>query len=331
VATIHDVARKVGVSKSTVSRVINDQGYVKKQTRDKVNEAIDELDYSPNYLARGMRTNKSATIGLFIPDFSNPFYVELFRGIEQVTRIAGYTNIICHTAKNPEAEMDYIKELLNSRIDGIILNTYHTDPRNLQYFRALAEVKPIVFMDPVFQDHSISYVVSDGYSGTKSAVKHLTDSKCKRVAYINGPKSHAVTKVRCNGFRAGMKEAGLRVDERLIYYGDFTLECGRAAVEAFLNQKEKPDAIVSATDVMAIGALNELSRRSIRVPEQIKIVGFDNIPLAQLVRPALTTVAQPILELGENAAELLLKKIENPDTPNRQVVMPCTLIKREST
>ncbi|MBT3276077.1 MAG: LacI family DNA-binding transcriptional regulator [Spirochaetales bacterium] len=320
----------MGVSKSTVSRVISDQGYVKNQTRDKINKAIEELDYSPNYLARGMRTNKSATIGLFIPDFSNPFYVELFKGIEQVTRNAGYTNVICHTAKNPKAEMDYIKELLNSRIDGIILNTYHTDPENLRYFRALAKAKPIVFMDPVFHDDSISYVVSDGFSGTKSAVKHLVDSKCKRIAYINGPKSHAVTKDRYNGYLVGIKEAGLTTDQRFIYNGDFSLECGRAAVEAFLNQKVKPDAIVSATDVMAIGAMNELTHRSIRVPEDIRIIGFDNIPLAQLVRPALTTVAQPILELGENAAELLLKKIENPDTPNRQVVMQCSLIKRES-
>lgn len=330
-ATIHDIAKHTGVSKSTVSRVLSESGYVKEETRLKIYKAMKDLNYTPNYVARGMRTNKSSTIGLFIPDFSNPFYSELFQGIEQVTRKAGYINLVCHTAKDSKAEMFYIKELIKRQIDGIIMCTYHRDPENLEYLRVLSEKKPIVFMDPVFDDENFSYVVCDGFLGTKKAVNYLVEKKCKRIAYIKGPKLHAVTKERYRGYLEGIKEAGFKLDKRYIFDGDFTLNSGREAVKHFLNLNDRPDAIVSSTDLMAIGALKELNRNSVKVPEEIKVVGFDNIPMAELMQPTLTTVAQPINELGVNAAELLIKKIENPETSNQQIVMRCTLIERESS
>lgn len=330
-ATIHDIARESGLSKSTVSRVISNQGYVKEETRLKIDKAMKKLDYTPNYAARGMRTNKSSTIGLFIPDYSNPFYSELFKGVEQVTRKAGYMNLVCHTAEDPEAEMFYVKELLKRQIDGIIFCTYNRSPEGLKYLKDLSGRLPIIFMDPVFEDQGFSSVVSDGYNGSKNAVNYLHERGCKRIAYIKGPRIHAVTKERYKGYVDGLKALGKKAQQSYVFEGDFTLESGRKAVRAFWDLDEKPDAIIAATDVMAIGALKELNANHISVPEQIKVVGFDNIPLSELVEPSLSTIAQPIRDLGIQAAELLLKKIDNPDTPDQQVVMQCSIIERDST
>jgi len=331
VPTIHDIADRAGVSKSTVSRVVSKRGYVKNDTKEKVNKAIEELNYTPNYIARGMRTNRSSTIGLFIPDISNPFYSELFKGIEEITRKAGYVNLVCHTATDPREEINCIKELLKRQIDGIIICTYHKHPSNLDFFRELAKTKPIVFMDPVFDDDSFSYVISDGFSGTRKAVSLLVQKKCKRIAYIKGPKLHSVTGERYRGYLEGLKDAGFKVDRRHVFSGDFSHNSGRAAARHFLRLADRPDAIMSATDVMAIGAMSELNRNSVKVPKDVKVVGFDNIPLSELMQPSLSTIAQPIGELGSNAAELLLKRIRSPETPNQQIVMQCTLLEREST
>ena len=330
-ATIHDIAKLSGISKSTVSRVISKQGYVKEETREKVEEAMKELNYTPNYIARGMRTNKSSAIGLFIPDYSNPFYAELFKGIEQVTRKAGYMNLVCHTDEDPKTELFYIHELLKRQIDGIIFCTYNRSPEGLQFLKDVSSNIPIVFMDPVFGDQEFSSVVSDGFSGSKSAVIYLYKRGCVNISYIKGPRIHAVTNERYKGYLEGLKEQDNKVQQHYVFEGDFTMESGRKAVRHFLSLEERPDAIIAATDVMAIGALKELNKHGVKVPEEVKVVGFDNIPLAELIEPSLTTVAQPIKDLGINAAELLLKKIQNPSTPNQQVVMQCSIIERESS
>ncbi|OQY34500.1 MAG: hypothetical protein B6241_04320 [Spirochaetaceae bacterium 4572_59] len=329
--TIHDIAKLSGISKSTVSRVISKQGYVKKETREKVEKAMKELNYTPNYIARGMRTHKSSAIGLFIPDNDNPFYSELFKGVEQVTRKAGYMNLVCHTDEDPKTELFYINELLKRQIDGIIFCTYNRSHEGLRYLKEVAANIPIIFMDPLFGDQGFSSVVSDGYTGSKMAVNYLYERGCSNIAYIKGSRIHAVTNERCKGYSDGLKEQGNKVLRQNVYEGDFSMESGRNAVKYFLSLDKKPDAIMAATDVMAIGALKELRKSGVKVPEDIKLIGFDNIPLAELVEPALTTVAQPIKDLGINAAELLLKKIQNSATPNQQVVMQCSIIERDST
>ena len=329
-ATIHDIARAAGVSKSTVSRVLSNQGYVKKETRNRIDGAIKELDYSPNYIARGMRTNKSSAIGLFIPDYSNPFYSELFKGVEKITRKAGYMNLVCHTDEDPKAELYYIGELIKRQIDGIIFCTYNRSPEGLQYLKRLSESIPLVFMDPVFDDQEFSCVVSDGFTGTKNAVNYLISKGCSNIAYIKGPRIHAVTRERYRGYIEALKESDFELNRDMVYEGDFSIESGREAVRHFMNQERKPDALLAVTDVMAIGALKELRSMGVRIPEEVKVIGFDNIPLSELIEPSLTTIAQPIKELGMNAAELLLKKIADPAAPNQQVVMQCSMVERKS-
>jgi len=307
-------------------------GYVKEETRLRIEKAVKELNYTPNYIARGMRTNKSSAIGLFIPDYGNPFYSELFKGIEAVTRKAGYMNLVCHTDEQPDVELYYIKELLKRQIDGIIFCTYNRSPEGRKYLQEIGEKTPIVFMDPVFRDLGYSTVISDGYLGTREAVRYLRSLGCSNIAYIKGPQIHAVTTERYQGYCDGLKEQGLSVQKNLVHETeDFHMDSGRQAATAFLDSGKGIDAIIAATDVLAIGALKELNSRGVAVPDQIRLVGFDNIPLSNLVEPSLTTIAQPIFEMGVKAAELLIDQIANAHAPRQQIVMSCELIRRNST
>jgi len=331
-ATIRDIARVSGVSKTTVARALNKDGYVKEETRKRIEKAVKELNYTPNYIAKGMRTNKSSAIGLFVPDYSNPFYAELFKGIEAVTRKAGYMNLVCHTDERPDVELFYIKELLKRQIDGIIFCTYNRSTEGQKYLQDVASKTPIVCMDPVFRDVGFSCVVSDGYAGTKMAVDHLAKSGSGKIAYIKGPGVHAVTEERYQGFCDAMVENGLVIHPEYIYETkDFMMDSGMSAATYFLSLEHRPDAVIAATDVLAIGALKEFNRNAIEVPKEIRVIGFDNISLSLLVEPSLTTVSQPIQQMGMKAAELLIRQIENSEVPAQQIVMQCELIERAST
>ncbi|MFA7370533.1 MAG: LacI family DNA-binding transcriptional regulator [Sphaerochaetaceae bacterium] len=331
-ATIRDIAKLAGVSKTTVARALNNDGYVKEETKKRIEKAVKELNYTPNHIAKVMRTNKSATIGIFIPDYANPFYAELFKGIEEVTRKAGYMNLVCQTAEQSDVELFYIKELLKRQIDGIIYCTYNESNEGQKYLQKISRKTPIVCMDPVFRDLGLSCVVSDGYNGTKQAVKKLIVTGSKQIAYIKGPEAHAVTKERFQGYRDALIEAGIPINEKLIFESlDFKMASGSMAANYFISLRQKPEAVMAATDVLAIGALKEFRRRKIEIPNELRIVGFDNIPLASLVEPSMTTVAQPISQLGVTAAQLLIQKINNNSLPEQQIVLECTLVERDST
>ncbi len=331
-ATIRDIAKLAGVSKTTVARALNNEGYVREETRKKIEKAVKELNYTPNHIAKVMRTNKSATIGIFIPDYANPFYSELFKGIEEVTRKAGYMNLVCQTAEQSDVELFYIKELLKRQIDGIIYCTYNESNEGQKYLQKISKRTPIVCMDPVFRDLGLSCVVSDGYNGTKMAVNKLIETGSKKIAYIKGPKAHAVTKERFQGYRDALIEAGIPVNDDYIYESlDFKMSSGSKAADYFLTLDEKPDAVIAATDVLSIGALKQFRSRNVKIPSEIRVVGFDNIPLTSLVEPSLTTVAQPISQLGMTAAQLLIQKINNNNLPEQQIVLECSLVERGST
>lgn len=329
--TIRDIAKLAGVSKTTVARALNGDGYVKDETRRRVEKAVKELKYTPNYFARGMRTRKSATIGLFVPDYANPFYAEVFIGIEGVTRKLGYMNLVCHTDEKPEVEFFYVRELLKRQIDGIVFCTYNQSNEGRKVLQEISLQIPVVMMDPVFPDIGLSSVVSDGYNGTKDAVEYLVKKGSTRIAYIKGPRIHAVTTERFLGYRDAMGDSGMPLDSDLVIETeDFRMASGGRAVSDLLKRKREFDAIIAATDVLAIGALKELISRGIPVPEKVRVIGFDNIPLSSLVEPALTTVAQPIQEMGMTAANLLIRQIENPDSPREKIVLNCELIARDS-
>jgi len=330
-ATIVDVAKLAGVSKTTVSRVLNATGPVNENTRQKIEAAMEQLDFTPNYFAQNIKVAKTRSLGIIVPDFSNPFYPEMFKGIEEVSRKRGYMNFVCITDEEAATELDHIQELLRRKVDGIIMNTYKRVQKDIDFLVKTSRTVPVVFMDPVVHDEPLSFVVSDGQTGTMEATRYLLKLGKRRIGYIKGSRRHWVTRERFSGYKMALKEAGVDFDQDLVYEGDFHLKSGFEGAKALLEKKNPPDAIMAATDLMAIGALKYLNYAGVLVPEEVNVVGFDNIPLADLVDPGLTTVAQPIRALGERAAKILIEQIEEPQQEVQKVVLECSLVLRGTT
>lgn len=332
---IHDVARYAGVSKSTVSRVLTGKGAVKQDTRIAVEEAIRALNYSPSYMAQGIRTGKTRTIALLTPDFSNVFYNELFMGAEEVAIRYDYTVMITNTNMDPQREIGRAMEMVKRSIDGILYNTYERRAENIEYFAKLSKKVPVVFLDSHVSDRTdVSYVVTEGFESSARAVRYLYDRGCRRIAYA----SHAESiKHRCDGYRKGLQDCGLPLDPDLVYDAGYEQlrehnpDIGRDAVQKFLSLDPIPDAIMAATDYMAISIMKHLKAAGIAIPGQIKIIGFDNITLGEFVEPTLTTLGQPIRQIGRTATEILIKKINGVEGIQDRVVFTPQLLVREST
>lgn len=330
-ATILDVARVSGVSKTTVSRFLNGAGPVSAKTAEKIRSAIESLHYAPNYFAQGMRTNRTRTIGIVIPDYTNPFYPELLKGIEGRARESGYMTQVCNTDMDAETEFDRLNDLVRRQTDGIVLCSYNRIPRDLAYLAEIAKQIPVVIMDPVVKNESLSYVITDGYAGTAKAVSYLAELGHKRIAYIKGPDRLYVTKERYLGYRDALSSNGLEFREELVYTADFSMESGYRAAEFFHGNGLSLDALMAATDLMAIGAIKYFNKAGVSVPGQVAVVGFDNISLCEIIEPSLTTVAQPIGALGRAAAEIIIESIETGKIKKRRVVMDCEVVVRDST
>lgn len=330
-ATIDDVAKKAGVSKATVSRVINGTAPVNNYTKTKIELAMEELNYSPSFLAQSMRSKKTKTIGIVIPDYTNPFYTSLFKEIENRIRDYGYMMLICPSDEDHETGIENIKKLVSRQIDGIILFTYRGGKEYYKFIAELSRKTPCVFMDQVADELPVSQVFTDGFNGVKEAVTYLLKKGHKRIGCIKVPSVFEVTIARVNGYKTALKDFGIPVDEKLIYEGNAYLDGGYRAGEYFAKLENRPTAIVSVTDFMAIGALKYFQHVSIKVPEQIEIIGFDNISLCTLVSPQLSTVAQPLEKLAFEAIKLLINKINNPRSRNKKIVLNSSLIIRRSS
>ncbi len=335
-ATIKDVARVAGVSTTTVSRFLNDSGPVNEETAARIKKAVSELKFAANFMARGMRTSRTRIIGILIPDYSNPFYPELLKGIEAKAREHGYMTQVCGTDADATTEYDRLDELVRRQTDGIILCSYNRIPRDLAYLAGIAKTIPVVVMDPLIKNESLSCVITDGYAGTVNAVGYLVRLGRRRIAYIKGPVRHDVTKERFKGYRDGLSANNLPEDDKLVYEADFSMESGYAAAEYFhkgglVQGGLVPDAIMAATDVMAIGAIKYCRKAGLEIPKDIAVVGFDNIGLCGIVEPSLTTIAQPIGELGRAAAGIIIESIESGSIRKQRIVMQSSLVIRGST
>ncbi len=330
-ATIDDVAKQAGVSKTTVSRYLNSTAPVNAITKNKIQKAIDTLNYSPSLIAQSMRSKRTKTIGVIVPDYANPFYALLFKEIEKNLRTYGYMTLICPTDEDDKIEIENLKKLVSRQIDGILFFTYKGDKELYKFITSLSKKIPLVFMDQVAENINVSQVITDGYSGFKKAVEYFIGKGHKLIGCIKGPSKFEVTHERFKGYMDMLLEAGIPFIESLVYEGDFKIKGGYLAGKYFANLQKMPTAIVSVTDLMAIGILRYFEDSGIKVPEQVEIMGFDNISLCNLVRPPLSTVAQPFNKLGLEAVQLLMRKIQNPRTRNKTIVLDGELIIRRST
>lgn len=329
-ATIKDVALLAGVSITTVSHVINETRFVSDELRTSVLAAVEELNYRPNVLARSLRRGETKTIGLIVPDNSNPFFAEVARIVEDVGFENGYSVILCNSDGNADKEAAYINVLITKQVDGIIFIAAGGKQEHLR--ELLAQHIPVVVADRDIPQTLADVVLVNNEQGGYDAARYLITLGHRRVACIAGPSDVSPSADRVHGYRRALRESGIPVAQELIVPGDFRSQSGETAMAQLLGLDEPPSAVFACNDVMAIGALRAVRNAGLQVPGDVSIIGFDNISSASAVSPALTTIAQPIVELAIQAAQLLISRIQNGQEgrSGQRIVLDTELVVRDS-
>jgi LacI family transcriptional regulator len=326
---IKDVAKEAGVSTATVSHVINQTKFVTEETRRKVLEAVEKLNFYPNAHARTLASGRSNIIGLLISDISNPFFPELVKSIEAEAFEQGFNIMLFNTNYDAGRAADYVRRLIELKVAGVALMTAELEPALIDDLTR-KEVRA-VFNDLGIVSEHMSNIVLDYSAGIDEAVRHLVSLGHKRIAHIAGSSRIRSGVIRREAFVEAVYRYLPENKEQLIFEGDFRFESGRLAATEILNLEELPTAIVVANDMMALGAMQELKSKGIKIPQDISIVGFDDIAFAALSEPALTTVCSPRVEMGRRAIEALITTIKIPNQRGIEIKIPTYLIVRDST
>jgi len=330
VATARDVARQAGVSVSTVSHVLNETRTVSDALRQRVQQAARDLEYEPNAMARSLRIRRSDTLGLMVSDLSNPFFTAVVRGVEDVAQERGYALILCNSNEDPLRERDYLRVLLSRQVDGLMLSPVGQSHESL--IRLVQDRFPLVLFDRDISGIDVSTVTLDNERAAFAAVCHLVELGHRRIGMVSGLPSHSTGRDRIAGYRRALREAEIPDDGQLIGVGNSTSEGATVAVSALLDLAERPTAVFATNSLMTIGALIAIQQRGLSVPEDISVVGFDDFLWSAVLRPRLTTVAQPTYELGRTTAELLIDVIHSKGpVTTRKIVLGGQLIVRESS
>jgi LacI family transcriptional regulator len=330
VSTLNDVARLAGVSTMTVSRVINDSGYASVETRARVNRAIAELGYMPNALARQLRSKRTKTIALVVTDIANPFFTTLARGVEDAARLKGYAVMFCNTDESVAEEIDYVRVLIQRRVDGVLLVPATDSSGSLELLRKHG--LPVVVLDRRLSAGQVDGVRGDSEAGAYLAVRHLIDLGHSHIAVLTGPESVSTAQDRVAGYRRALADEGIPVDDELVVFGEFNEASGHEMTERILAARPRPTAIFAGNNFIAFGAIQALREAALAIPDDMSIVVFDDLPQGWVLDPFLTVVSQPAYEIGRQATELMLERLagDAPAEP-RTVVLPITLITRRST
>jgi LacI family transcriptional regulator len=299
-ATIKDIARQAGVNLSTVSRALNNKYGVDEKTRAKVLDVAKSLGYTPNRVARGLVTGRTHTLGLIISDIRNPFFAEIARGAQDAASRAGYDLILCNADLDATKQLAYVHSLLSKRVDGILMNSVAALSRTEQEELAECGVH-IVLLNRPPKVKSFSVVCADNYQGGMLAGEYLSKLRHRRVANLTGPKHHGNLTDRTQGFLSARPDA-------LIIHGEHTFAGGHAAAARLLHERPDITAVFAANDVIAFGVIRAALEKGLRIPEDLSIIGFDNVEVSAIINPPLTTIQQPKYEMGEAAVEILTKR-----------------------
>ncbi len=331
-ATVYDVAAQAGVSTQTVSRVLNNYPKVSKATRDRVLAAIDKLDYVPNSLARGLVTRRTRTIGVVVYDIANPFYGQLVRGIEDAAFSSGYDLIIGNSDADARKDHSYLRVFSRRRVDGILATI--ADPSKNDLGAWTHASCPVVFLDKFFSSEQCSYVTVNNRQAACEAVDHLFELGHRRIGIVTASStaSDAINE-RFAGYRQAFQSRGVACEPELRAICERqNQEGGYQATPELLGLRERPSALFCVNDAIAIGAMRAIYEAGLRIPDDISVVGFDDVPIAGLLRVPLTTVAQPIREMGAAAMRLLAERIDGGTSlPHRHVILDAHLVPRDST
>jgi len=330
-ATIRDVAERAGVSVATVSHVINETHYVSPELRQRVLDAIEALDYRPNRLAQALSKQTIPLLALIVPDISNPYWSHVARAVQDLAEQHDHSVIVCSTDGLLKREVRFLRTL-SGWISGLILHPYHVTHEHVNRYIG-SDIPAVIvgdFLTIQEQPPNWDWVGGDNRGGAQAAVEHLIGLGHRRIAFIQGPSGTPTGARRLAGFRRAFELAGLSVDEGLLIPGDYTRGAGRAGMAALLDMEDPPTAVFCANDLIALGALEVAHVRGCRVPQDLSVVGFDDIDEAERALPPLTTVRQPPRRLGVVAAETLIERLKGRTEP-RRIVLEFSLVVRKST
>ncbi|PSW25891.1 HTH-type transcriptional repressor PurR [Photobacterium swingsii] len=328
-ATIKDVARMAGVSTTTVSHVINKTRFVAEATQKKVLTAVDELNYAPSAVARSLKCNTTRTIGMLVTKSTNPFFAEVVHGVEEYCYKEGYTLILCNTEGNLSKQRDYLRMLAEKRVDGLMVMCSDLDQRLLDLLERQNDL-PMVVMDWGPESPHTDKIQDNAAIGGYVAIKHFIENGHTKIGCLSGHNEKSTCRERLKGFQKAMDEANLSVNEDWVIEGDFECETAVKAAEQFIAMKERPTAIFCFNDIMAMAMISTFVQHGIRVPEDISIIGYDNIELAPFFSPPLTTIHQPKRRLGKTAIEILMERVKDKKHENRIFEMSPELVVRKS-
>ena len=323
--TIKDIAEQTGVSYATVSRTLNHLTGVSPATRDKVLAAAEEMGYRPNIHARSLKTNKTNTIALILPDISNPFFADIAYAVDEYAFSCGYTTVLCNTNWNEKIEKTHLDQLQNQRVDGIIYKPAGKVPPDLSGISI-----PCVLISCIPGENE-NYIEIDNYKGGQIAADHLIDCGYRHFAFIGGSRNSQSNDFRIDGFRSKLRERGKNIDDEHIFYGGFSVESGYKMAEKLLSDFPEVDGIFCGNDMIALGVLQYLMEKNKRVPDGIGVVGFDDIMLAGLPQIQMTTIAQPRDQMGKLSAEMLIDMIDNKEIKKHHIMLEPELVVRRST
>ena len=335
-STISDVAKRAGVSAMTVSRVINETGHTSAQTRARVAAAIDELGYVPNALARQLRSKRTKTIALLVSDISNPYFTTIARGVEDFFVAHGYSVMYCNTDEDETEEEQYLLMLIERQVDGVLLVPARSSGES---FRLLASHRtPVVVIDRRVTSRSVDSVRCDSEAGAHSLVEHLVKLGHRQIAVLTGSPSISTSMDRVLGARRALEEAGLELPDAMVHYGSFNYgksnqaDGHRMALDMLAAPGPRPTAVFCANNFIAFGAIRALREAGLRVPDDISIVAFDDIPEEWVSEPFLTVARQPAYDIGHRAAALLMDHITGEQPPSgASVILPFELVLRRSS
>lgn len=331
--TIHDIAKKLNITASTVSRALRDHPRISEETKKAVLRVAQKLNYQPNHIAAALRKGRSNIIGIIVPTVDRAFFSSVVRGIEEIANASNYNVMIVQTYDDPEKETKTVEALLNARVDGIIAS-HGKETRNYEHFRKIKEKGiPLILFDRSNDELEVSHVVIDDYLGGYKATEHLIQQGCKRIAHFTNTRKISIYRERLRGYREALQNHGILYDEDLVVESNLQLEDGRNSMLKLLAKKNLPDAVFSASAYGAMGALQVLKEKGIGIPQQVAVVAFSNEPFTWFTEPALTTVDQHPTRMGNAAAEIFMEEVnatKEKFIPQKIVLKPELIIRGSS-
>ena len=333
IITIHDIARKLNINASTVSRALNNNSRISRETRELVKKTAEQMNYKPNIIASALRKGRSNTIGLVVPRINRFFFADTISGIESVTNPAGYNLIICQSNESLKKEVENINTLIENRVDGIIISVSGETKTSDHLLKVMEQHIPLLQFDRVLNDLEVSKVVNDNFNGAYEAVNHLISQGFRTVSHIAGPLHINIYNERFEGYKKALNDNGLEYDNDLIFKGILTYQFGRECAEKIVKLDKRPDAVFCAGDFAALGVLEYLKENNFSVPGDYAIMGFANEQFTQYTEPSISTLDQFAFEIGSVSARIILDEINSEIKTNvtKSISVKPKLIIRKSS